>query len=232
MLLGSFISENNIPLKNQLGVEYFDINQDLLLLSSSIDNIVEALKKQKTINYWEKNIYGREIRLAKKSYVLLKFFGHTWTLVCVPWFSRKTELGYEQACLYSKILNTKAIFFERSDSDSSMGYYFYEQGDLVERFLFTESYIQLENGILKKPPPQIYEENYPGEYRFYSKYRVLTEEYIFSRKKDIVVDFLKEQNSYVPTIFWLYDLPVNQSVVFEIDNLKTTDIERLDYVAL
>ena len=232
MFVGKFIWEkNNIPLNDRIGLDHIDINQYVVLVLSPVDKLVEAIEKTSTI-YWEKNIYGRKIRLAKKSYVLLKLLGHTWTVVCVPSFSRKTELGHENARLYSKILNTKSIFFERSDSDPSMGYYFYEGGDLIEQFFYTESYVQLENGILKEPPPEIYEEDYPGEYRFYSKYRTLSEEYIFSKKKDIVVDFLKKENTYVPGIFWIDDLPVNQPIIFEINNLKSSDIERLDYIAI
>ena len=232
MSVGTFIWEkNNIPLNDRIGLDRIDINQHVVLVLSPVDKFIETSKKTSTI-YWEKNIYGRKIRLAKKSYVLLKLLGHTWTVVCVPWFSLKTELEPKNACLYSKILNTKSIFFARSDSDPSMEYYFYEGGDLIERFLYTESYVQLENGIFKKPPPEIYEEDYPGEYRFYSRRRTLSEEYIFSKKKDIVVDFLEEQNSYVPAIFWIHNLPLNQPIIFEINNLRSSDIERLDYIAI
>ena len=236
MSVGTFLLDReDIPLNTRFGIEMTDLNQLAILVFDSVENVVKALGQKSPIVRWEKNIYARQIRLAaENSYIVLKLCGHSWTVVFEEYFGGKyyRKIADLDACLFSEILKTKAIFYEVSDTDYCLGYYFYERGELIERFFYGESFIRWENGVFRDPPPEAYEEDYPGDYRFYSKHRELSEEYIFSHNFEIVENFLVEQNCYVPSIYWDNQVPVDEPVIFKVDDLKATDIERIDYIVL
>lgn len=232
MSIGTIVFDKNTSLSNRVGIESTDMNLFVILVLDSIENVGRTLEQKNSIVRWEKNCYNREILISQNSYVLLKFQKHNWTLIYQLYFGKFTIAPFihQDASLFSKILNTKAIFYEVSDSDFCLGYYFYNRGELIERFLYAESFIRWEDGVFRETPAEAYEEDYPGDYRFYSKLRKLSEEYIFSHYYDIVDSFLKQEGTYIPSIFWNYQIPINQTVIFQIKNLKSNDIERLDYI--
>ncbi|MEH1884416.1 hypothetical protein [Nostoc sp.] len=221
------ISENP-PIEERYGLEDIDTIAEGLLVDAPFDQVCEILAPLGV--RWERNVDDQNI--PNPGLLVFQFRGHLWTGILdasmtdkytpVPTntfdndFERFVPSSWNwesQAQSLSQRLHTRAIYYWVDDSGFTIGYAYWENGDLMERLEFDEEIWQdtHDEALLDAPERTV------EPHLFESKLRQLTAAEI-ENAYSFVEDFLYEQQAYAATKLSRF-------------NCQRDDFVRLDYIA-
>ncbi|MEH1794552.1 hypothetical protein [Nostoc sp.] len=202
------ISENP-PIEERYGLEDIDTIAEGLLVDAPFDQVCEILAPLGV--RWERNVDDQNIQ--NPGLLVFQFRGHLWTGILdasmtdkytpVPIntfdndFERFVPSSWNwesQAQSLSQRLHTRAIYYWIDDSGFTIGYAYWENGDLMERLEFDEEIWQdtHDEALLDAPERTV------EPHLFESKLRQLTAAEI-ENAYSFVEDFLYEQQAYAAT---------------------------------
>ena len=215
------------------GIETTDYNNSLVLLRASVEDVAQALAPHSTI--WERDVLEREIVLSKTALFVFRLQGHTWTEIVYRGYTNPIQqaLGQDWERSLSQRLDTQLISYNVSDTTNSIGYSFWQDGELLEEWTSGD-----------------------GDSQFFSKLRTVTvnDE---NKIQTCAYEFFREQDAFEPGITFTYflDPHINSlkssptSANTSVDNRvvvqnpgfglvvggqtswSTPNIERVDYIA-
>ncbi len=222
------MSLENPPIEERCGLEDIDTIAQGLLVLAPLDRVAEVVAQLGV--RWERNVYDQTIQGC--GLLLFQFRGHAWTEILDPSTTDKyTRVPADtfndilaryvssywdwesQAQSLSQQLQTPTIYYWVNDSGGTIGYAYWQNGELMERLEFDEAIWQdthdeaLLDELERTFKPHLFE----------SKLRQLTVTEI-ENSYAFVDDFLCEQQAYAAT---------------RLSNfyLQRDDFVRLDYIA-
>ncbi|MCG6135992.1 MAG: hypothetical protein MET45_15275 [Nostoc sp. LLA-1] len=204
-----FVRDKDISLDQHRGLETIDANVLFVLIRASVEQVSQAFSNLRQMNVWERNIYEREIDIHNESFLVFQLRGHPWSLIYkfnLP--SNRIYLTEEDAQSISESLGTSAIFYAGSDTCGTMEYHLYHHGILQEKLSFEEE-VSIE---FQSQLRQIEAGDIKSAYRF-------------------TMDFIREQDAYIPCLIEVEDLKVGQRTKLHIEDLMPDEVERMDYLA-
>ena len=202
--------ENDLPVEKLRGIGHIDTNDLYILIQASVEAVAQTYYQLKSMNVWIRETYGKSIEIQSNSILVFRFKGHKWSIIyeACKSYSGKNMPTEEDAQEISKLLNTSAIFYARSDTCMSIAYEFCQTGKVIETMYYQEG---------DKP-------------MFDSQLRTLDPEDICSGYS-LTNDFLREQEAYIPYFYGSkYFIPGTKRIL-KIDNLLPNEVERMDYLA-
>lgn len=131
---------NSQPIEQRRGIDSIDINQSVILVRASIEQVAQTLAQILEADSWERDVYDPEIELLGQDFVVFQFRGHPWSTIHQQGYIRfGKNLGEKDAQSLSELLQTRVIYYSASDTSGTIGYQFYDAGQLVERLYFDHS---------------------------------------------------------------------------------------------
>ncbi len=199
------------------GVASFDVNEMWLLVRAPVEEAAAAFAAVRGATTWERDVMGKPITLAPRSFLAMRFRGHEWTAIrdwsCDDAFAWITE---DDARAASERVDGRAIFFGVSDTAGAMTYALYDRGELLERCSSGDDVD--DDGI-----------GTGRGYAFESKLRDP------EAADDFDVDAaIREQGAFVPS-FGLalgFMLRPGMEASFAVGGLERDDFDRVDYIAV
>jgi hypothetical protein len=199
-----------------------------VLIRAPIEDVARALASR--TQRWEENVLGREIALEPgRGAFVFRLRGHDWTIIVFdgPVWLRLPEAD-EQAA--SALLERRVIDYWVGDTSGTIGYRFYDKGQLREQFSATEG-----------------DASAPDASTFSSRLREIK----ITEIQNVVAfaaQFLADQDAYEPSISFDYFLGafrpnsgelvqiVNPGVMHQFgpgrQSRAIPPIERVDYLVL
>lgn len=222
------VSSEELPIEERCGLEDIDTIAEGLLVLAPLEQVAEVVAQLGM--RWERDVYGQTIQGC--GLLVFQFQGHGWTGILdasvtdkytrVPtdtfndYFARfvPNEWNWElQAESLSRLLQTKTIYYSVSDSNGSIGYTYWDNGELMERLEYEDAiWEDTHDEQLWESPDRTFE-----PFLFESKLRQLRAEEI-EDSYDFVDNFLCEQQAYAATSL----SPAS---------IQRDDLIRLDYIA-
>lgn len=204
-----FARAEGIPLEQRRGLETIDRNILVILVQAPVELVAQAFSTLKQMNVWVRDAYNREITIQKESTFVLQLQRHPWSIVYKPCLGAvRLYLTEEDARSLSESLSTAAIYYAGSDTCGTLEYQLYQNGVLQEKLAFEEE-VSIE---------------------FQSQLRSLEARDI-SDAYTFTMDFMREQDAYVPCLAEAEDLIAGKHITLGIDDLKLNEIQRIDYLA-
>lgn len=204
--LGRF---EDIPLEQSRGIDTIDKNILFVMVRSPVQPVAQAFSTLRQMNVWVRDAYQSDINIQNETTLIFQFRGHPWSLIYKPNMpSMRMYLTEEDALELSKLVGTSAIYYAGSDTCGTIGYELCSNGICVEKLSFEENV----------------------SFEFQSQLRPI-------KAKDIrnaytfTMNFIREQDAYVPCLFQLEDLTAGQHTTLDIENLMSNELERMDYLA-
>ncbi|OKH25745.1 hypothetical protein [Chroogloeocystis siderophila] len=204
-----FLRAEGVPLEQLRGLETIDRNILFVLVQASVELVAQAFSTLRQMNVWVRDAYERAIDIHNESTFVFQLRGHSWSIVFKLYVrSMRIDLTEEDACRISESLGTAAIYYAGSDTCGTLEYQLYQNGVLQEKLFFEEE-VSLE---------------------FQSQLRSL-------EAKDIrdaytfTMNFIREQDAYIPNIVQREDLRAGQRTTLSFENLMPHEVERMDYLA-
>jgi hypothetical protein len=218
-----------VPWESRRGLETTDYNNSVILIRAAIDDVARAAAE--STERWERDVLGRDIVLGKQGGAFVfRLHGHAWSILITEPYS-PTEFSAIDAQALSRLLKTRVISYGVSDTMGSIGYQFYDNGELLEELAATE-------GDSGRPD---------ADSTFSSRRRDLKTNEI-ANIWSFTNQFFLEQDAYEPGLGFTYFLghrsyrpgdrvPIENpgivSVMTDGRRLQNTPpIERVDYLAL
>lgn len=222
------MTSENPPIEERYGLEDIDTIAVGLLVLAPLDQVAEVIAHLGV--QWERNVYGQSIQ--NPGLLVFQFRGHLWTGILdasmtekytrVPtdtfndYFARFVPSSWDwesQAQSLSLQLHTQTIYYWVDDSGFTIGYTYWNDGELMERLEFDESIWQdTHDDDLLDAPERTFE-----PHLFESQLRKLTAPEI-EDAYDFVEIFLCEQQAYAATRLSRF-------------NVQRNDFVRIDYIA-
>jgi len=206
-------TEDKVPVEQRRG-NYCDETEDsIILVKAPVEVVAQAINQIWQINYWEQDVYGREINIRKQGFLIFQFRSHSWT--CIREYGWGIDFSKEELQALGKLLNTRLIYYCVSDTGGLIAYNCYDSGQLVER-LWLEASRPLE---------------------FESQLHSLQE--VSNNLDDFLDKFWEEQNIYIPRLLVQKSEPaqgisislVNSPMDCDWDEtFARDDFERVDYM--
>ena len=219
-VIGRYNKEEDVPIEQCRGIEHIDLNDRLLLVQASVEQVGQACTQMLSINRWERDVYGCELELINQNcFLVFQLRNHPWTLIqSFSFLPHEFLFEDEHVQSISLSLNVKVISYLVSDTGGYIGYQLYQGGESIERFYY-------EGGG--------YDEDraFPGMYQFQSRLRLLKAEEIINPYR-FTYAFVCEQDAYIPAISWNTGFKVGQKVTLQLQGLEYDDFERMDYLVL
>lgn len=209
------MTSENPPIEERCGLEDIDTIAEGLLVLAPIDQVAKVVAQLGL--RWERDIYGQIIQGC--GLLVFQFRGHPWTGILNGDMTDQYRdiLGYvdnwdwkSQAQSLSRRIHTRIIYYWVDDCGCTIGYAYWDKGELMECLEFDESIWQDTHEV--DAPEGTFE-----PHLFESKLRQLTAaeiKYAYA----FVDDFLCEQQAYAATRFSRF-------------NFQADDFERVDYIA-
>lgn len=198
------------------GVTSFDVNEMWLLVRAPVEEAAGAFAAIRRATAWERDVLGKRLTVAPRSFLAIRFRGHEWTAIrdwsCDDAFAWIKE---DDARAASERVGGRAIYLGVSDTAGALTYALYESGELLERYSHGE---EEDDG----------EEAEPGS-SFESKLR--DPEAAGSFNVDAAI---REQGAFVPS-FGLalgFMLRPGMEASFSVGGLERDDFDRVDYIAV
>jgi len=198
------------------GIESFETNDDFIIVQAPVNLVSEAWNQTKQVTLWERDVYGREVNVAERGFVVFQFQGHPWTLIHnwnFPYYSE----GITDAQILSRSLDTRAFYYAISDTTEYIGYEFYERGLLLEKLEYGDNDLQFESQLRQL------------------KQKDIGDPFEFTQM------FIREHDIYIPLLFWA-EFRVGQSVPIMLNGIAPgalksaafpkSDFERVDYLTV
>lgn len=219
------------PIEQRRGIASIDINQFLILVRAPIEQVAQTSAQILQANSWERDVYDREIELLGRDFVVFQFRDHPWSTIHRQGSLHGKSLGEKDAQSLSELLQTRVIYYRASDTSGTIGYQFYEAGQLVERLYFDHSTCreELDDASNKKGRvlfrPSVFE----------SRLRQLKAEDIYSSYA-FTDEFMREQDAYIPALRWSPS-QAGQRVTLQLvasgpETFKRNDFKRVDYIGV
>lgn len=204
-----FARAEGIPLEQRRGLETIDRNILVILVQAPVEPVAQAFSTLKQMNVWVRDAYNREITIQNESTFVLQLRGHPWSLVYKPYVrSMRIDLTEEDARSLSKSLSTVAIYYAGSDTCGTLEYHLYQNGVLQEKLAFEEEVsIQFQSQLRSLEA------------------RDISDAYTFT------MDFMREQDAYIPCLAEAEELIAGKHITLGIDDLKPNEIQRINYLA-
>jgi ankyrin repeat protein len=198
------------------GVTSFDVNEMWLLVRAPVEEAAGAFAATRGATTWERDVLGKPLTIAPRSFLAMRFRGHEWTAIrdwsCDDAFAWIKE---DDARAASERTGGRAIYFGVSDTAGALTYALYERGELLERYSYGEEEYDGES-------------DGPGS-TFESKLRDP------EAAGDFDVDAaIREQGAFVPS-FGLalgFMLQPGMETSFSVGGLERDDFDRVDYLAV
>lgn len=204
-----FMRYDGVSLAQRRGLETIDLNLLYILVKAPVEPVAQAFSTLRQMNVWVPDAYGREIDILNESIFVFRLRGHPWSIVYKPLMPvERLYLNEEDARIISELLGTSAIFYGGSDTCATIEYYLFSNGIAVEKLFFEED----------------------GDIKFQSQLRQIKAEDIEDAYQ-FTMDFVREQDAYIPGIVQVEDLIVGQCTILRIEDLLPDEIEQMDYLA-
>jgi hypothetical protein len=204
-----FVRAEGIPLEQRRGLETIDRNILVILVQAPVEPVAKAFSTLRQMNVWVRNAYDREIEIQNESTFVFQFRGHPWSIIYKPCLGPvRLYLTEEDARSISESLGTSAIFYAASDTCGTLEYHLYSNGVLQEKLSFEEE-VSIE---FQSQLHQVEARDIQSTYTF-------------------TMNFLREQDAYIPNLVEMEDLIAGQRITLGIENLMHNEIERMDYLA-
>ena len=213
-------SRRKTQIEQRRGNDCSDVNDILVLVQSQIASVAPALNQILPLENWEQDMYGYDIEIKNKGFIVFQFQGHSWT--CIHDYGYQVNFNSNTLQLLSQLLHTRVIYSTVSDTSGMTAYDFYDCGELMEKLYF--------------------ESGHP--FQFESRLRSFEAENDEDDDEDLhlsignlVSDFWHEQpDIYVPAIV-RPKLQAGQRVTFHIqaygpETFERNNFERVDYMVL
>jgi ankyrin repeat protein len=117
------------------GVTSFDVNEMWLLVRAAVEEAAGAFAAIRGAKTWERDVLGKRLTIAPRSFLAMRFRGHEWTAIrdwsCDDAFAWIEE---DDARAASERVGGRAIYFGVSDTAGALTYALYERGELLERY--------------------------------------------------------------------------------------------------
>ncbi|MBD2677158.1 MULTISPECIES: hypothetical protein [Nostoc] len=205
-----FVREEGIPLEQRRGIETIDRNLVFVLVRASVERVAQAFSTLKQMNVWVRNAYECEIEIQNESTFVFQLRGHPWSLIYKLYRSSiRIYLTEEDARKLSGFMNTSVIYYAGSDTSGTIEYHLYTNGILQEKLYF--------------------EENFKCE--FQSQLRQVEVRNIKKDPYTFTMNFIREQEAYIPCVVEVKKLLVGQHTTLRIEDLMLNEVERMDYLA-
>lgn len=205
-----FVREEGIPLEQRRGIETIDRNLMFVLVRASVEQVAQAFSTLKQMNVWVRNAYESEIEIQNESTFVFQLQGHPWSLIYKLYRSSiRIYLTEEDARKISEYLSTSVIYYAGSDTCGTIEYHLYSNGILQEQLSF--------------------EENFKCE--FQSQLRQVEARKIKKNAYTFTMNFIREQDAYIPCVVEVEKLPIGQRITLRIEDLMLNEVERMDYLA-
>jgi hypothetical protein len=204
-----FVREEGIPLEQRRGLETIDRNLVFILVQASVEQVSQAFSTLRQMNVWIRNAYECEIEIQNESTFVFQLRGHPWSLVYkLHRSSIRIYLTEVDAKYLSESLSTSVIYYAGSDTCGTIEYHLYSNGILQEKLSFEEEF----------------------KCDFQSQLRQLEAKYI-EDAYTFTMNFIREQDAYIPCIVEVEKLLVGQHKTLRIEDLMLNEVERMDYLA-
>lgn len=204
-----FVRAEGIPLEQRRGVETIDRNTLFVLVRASVEPVAQAFGVLRQMNVWVRNAYDREINIQNESTFVFQLQRHPWSIIYKPYMrSMQIYLTEEDARSISELLGTYAIYYAASDTCGTIGYHLYSSGVCNEK-LFSQEEVSLE---------------FQSQLRSFEAWDI-QDAYTFT------INFICEQDAYVPNLVEVEDLEAGQHKTLRFENLMSNELERMDYLA-
>lgn len=205
----SFFKSEHILIEECRGIETIDLNLEYILVRADVELVAQAFSQLKQMDFWVHDAYNREIELHTESTLIFQFRGRPWSLIYKPYIPRaQFYLKEEDALRISESLDTATIYYTASDTCASLQYHLYRAGVSIEKFAFEEE-VSTE---LKSQLRQIEASEIENGYSF-------------------AMDFIREQDAYIPALIVVTSLPPDQTGILRIGGLMPEELARMDYLA-
>lgn len=206
----------NTTIEERCGLEDIDTIAVGLLVLAPLDQVAEVVAQLGV--RWERDVYGQSVQGC--GLFVFQFREHPWIGILDGYMTdhyRDILNGYVdnwnwelQAQSLSQHLHTQTIYYWVDDSGCTIGYAYWDNGELMERLEFDESIWQDTHEV--DAPEGTFE-----PHLFESKLREITAaeiKYAYA----FVDDFLCERQAYAATRLSHF-------------NIQRDDFERIDYIA-
>lgn len=205
----TLLKSEDIPLEQSRGIDTIDINILLVMVRASVEPVAQAFSTLRQMNVWVRDAYQSDINIQNETTLIFQFRGHPWSLIYKPNMpSMRMYLTAEDALALSKAVGTSALYYAGSDTCGIIEYELCSNGVCVEK-LSSEENVFLDFQSQLRP----------------IKAKDIRDAYTFT------MNFIREQDAYVPCFFQLEDLTVGQRTILDIKNLLPNELERTDYLA-
>lgn len=217
---------NSQPVEQRRGIDSIDISQYEILVRAPIEQVAQTLAQILEADSWERDAYDREIELLGQDFVVFQFRCHSWSSIHQQGSIRfGKSFGEKDAQSLSELMQTRVIHYRASDTSGTIGYQFYEAGQLVERLYFDHSTdaSNKKGRVLFRPSV------------FESRLRQLKAENI-DNSYTFTHEFMREQDAYIPALTRPQS-QAGQRVALQLvasgpETFKRNDFERVDYVGV
>jgi hypothetical protein len=231
----------------------------LVLVNASVEETAQALSTTRGMNVWEKNVYGQEIKIFYESTFVIRFRGHSWSMIYMPFViasridenRRVGDLSKYRSLVRPPYI-TEPQQLEELVKPKRHFTMLVEQDALeLSRLLHTRAIYYWENNTGQSIEYQMYGNGSLQERLFYEvgfpiQFQSELRQANFHRIRDIrkirdrdirdrtafsfIDEFLQQQDAYIPDLA-VAEHVVNEDLVVEVKDLAPDDIERVDYLA-
>ncbi|MCY6494608.1 hypothetical protein [Leptolyngbya sp. GGD] len=229
--MGYSLGGGSLPIHQCRGFETLDINYKVTLIEGSINSVIQALQATRQLINLQQDVYGLQVQLATGGFIICQLVGHPWTvLIDLPGFPAidtytSNVLDIENPLIIS-LKDKRAIYAVNSDTSVSIGYKFYINGSLTERFFYClndsedDELDDLDDSEDERPE---------GVYEFWSERRLIMPEEILN-PYDFADSFLQEQEAFVPCLFPRSFVREGDLFLLSRNGLDRSDFIRMDYL--
>ena len=205
-----FVREEGIPLEQRRGLETIDRNLLFVLVRASVEQVAQVFSTFRQMNVWVRNAYESEVEIQNESAFVFQLRGHPRSLIYKLYRSSiRIYLTEEDARRISELLSTSVIYYAGSDTCGTIEYHLYNNGFLQERLSFEEE-VKCE---------------------FQSQLRQIEAREVEKDAYTFTMNFMRDQDAYIPCIVEVEDLTVGQRTILRIEDLMPNEVERMDYLA-
>ena len=198
-------------------------NDDCLMVLAPVEAVARTFVELRRAPTWERDAFGREVKLTATCFSILRLRGHRWTTI-VPELVRlrapgAKALSADEAQELSRKLETRALWAAHGVESGYVGYAIFDGGELVERMVSGEPRMGSDGGPVGGDAP-----------RFQSRRRNPEETKIEDPAAFADAVLVEEDALLLPGgSFRSMGSPGEQRQLGE--GLAKGDVERLDYVA-
>ncbi len=227
------------PLLYRRGIECFDVNDRMVLVLASIEQVAQTLERTLQVEYWQRDVYGCQVKTQENDLVIFQFCGHSWSVIHA-YHVEGYCLDQKDAHLLARLLQTRAIYYRISDTGGFIEYHLYDGNELVERLYERggDDEIEDDQGNIQ------YVRRYPIQFQSRRQIEAKDIENAWS----FTTDFFIQQDVYIPRL-WRDEYTSTLTVTLKLEGIrprvfarkaalvspeffKRDDFDRVDYMVV